>query len=1016
MLHTALKKLTAQWLANPACSTVDLLKYMRQQGRLRETQIQAIEIYLFLKIEGNNQPLGQLFARGFFNSRPDLDKLNINHHAREYLRANPAAFALFDFVRAKNGAPALVPALEARILEAPDQIDYQRIIQSIFYGVNYADYLMSLPMGAGKTWLMAAFMYLDLYFATKEPDNKAFAHNFLVLAPSGLKSSIIPSLKTIQNFDPAWILPEPDATDLRNQLKFDVLDESKSAKKSNQTRNPNAQKISQCLPNPFAHVFVVNAEKVILNTVDFEAQAQLDTEDGTQRKTGNDLRELIGQIPNLSILIDEVHHAATDDIKLRQAVNYWSSTCHITTVLGFSGTPYLAKAEEIVVRSGSLEFAFKFREITSTVYYYPLVTAIATFLKTPKVKIAQNLSRLEIIRQGVQDFQLQYGSRRYQNGCIAKQAIYCSDIATLEEQIYPFLTTTLGIPESEILKFHGGNVHYSCPAQNEVEFRTLDLPSSTKRFILLVQVGKEGWDCPSLSSVILSQKGDSPKNMVLQTACRCLRQVDKRADDTQPETALIWLNQDNADTLNAQLKQEQNSSIEAINSITRGGDAVFIPRLSRMDVLQLPPVDFFQMKIAYEALHEDADAKTSEKLERLGQAINNQSNNYYQAALVRTGELTRLEDATLQTQAHSGFNAASSSAWLRLIGKESFELITRSELEQHQVVLGRIFNNITSIGDQKTGAVSTHRVFNEQYDQDLIRSHIRLAFSVTRQLHTRVDTVPQSAQLLLAEKLGSVPDSASLYPPARARQAIAALDAAPDATNDTDTEIAASHSPITLPADAELQAAWQKACDAMPEAFRKFAPSFEQFKREHEAEASEGLPVQHRMSSFHYSPYNFGGSGASNFELKTLQMLFKLPAFQTLDLEIYYNGERGLSEFVIQCYKQTAVQGGKAYWKNIGKYTTDFLVVQREATTGQTTKRSKVQKLKKVLLLETKGKAWANDEDFKDKKHFVETEFLRINAQKFGFPQFDFFYLQDDATEAEHVGSIERKLQTFFAN
>jgi hypothetical protein len=376
---------------------------------------------------------------------------------------------------------------------------------------------------------------------------------------------------------------------------------------------------------------------------------------------------------------------------------------------------------------------------------------------------------------------------------------------------------------------------------------------------------------------------------------------------------------------------------------------------------------------------------------------------------VRTGELTRLEDATLQTQAHSGLVAASFSAWLRLISKESFELITHTELRAHRAVLDNIFHCITSLGDGKTAPSNTNRVFNEQYDQALIRSHIRFAFSVTRQLHTRVDTVPQSAQLLLAEKLGSVPDSASLYPPAQARQTIAALDSELD--NQT-AETSSSHSPIALPADAELQAAWQKACDAMPEAFRKFAPSFEQFKREQESEVSDALPVQHRMNSFHYSPYNFGGSGASNFEMRTLQMLFKLPAFQDLNLEIYYNGERGLSEFVIQCYKQIEAQGGKAYWKNIGKYTTDFLVVQREPKT----KRSKTQKLKKVLLLETKGQAWANDEDFKDKKHFVETEFLRINAQKFGFPQFDFLYLQDDATEVQQVSSIERKLQVFFAN
>ena len=57
-------------------------------------------------------------------------------------------------------------------------------------------------MGAGKTYLMAAFIYLDLYFAKNVPTNPAFAHNFIIFAPSGLKSSVVPSLKTIQDFNP----------------------------------------------------------------------------------------------------------------------------------------------------------------------------------------------------------------------------------------------------------------------------------------------------------------------------------------------------------------------------------------------------------------------------------------------------------------------------------------------------------------------------------------------------------------------------------------------------------------------------------------------------------------------------------------------------------------------------------------------------------------------------------------------------------------------------------------------
>lgn len=104
---------------------------------------------------------------------------------------------------------------------------------------------------------------------------------------------------------------------------------------------------------------------------------------------------MFGQIPNLTILIDEVHHAATDDIKLRQAVNYWHSKGNITTVLGFSGTPYLQGAETI--KAG--DYAFKFSQITNTVYYYPLVTAIKKFLKTPTVKIGQNLDRFQIIKK-----------------------------------------------------------------------------------------------------------------------------------------------------------------------------------------------------------------------------------------------------------------------------------------------------------------------------------------------------------------------------------------------------------------------------------------------------------------------------------------------------------------------------------------------------------------------------------------------------------------------------------------
>lgn len=108
--------------------------------------------------------------------------------------------------------------LEKQIKKDPTEIDYNEFFRNAFYGVSYTDYLFSLPMGAGKTYLMAAFIYLDLYFAYNEPTNPSFAHNFIIFAPSGLKSSVVPSLKTIQNFNPSWILPEPAATDIKRMI------------------------------------------------------------------------------------------------------------------------------------------------------------------------------------------------------------------------------------------------------------------------------------------------------------------------------------------------------------------------------------------------------------------------------------------------------------------------------------------------------------------------------------------------------------------------------------------------------------------------------------------------------------------------------------------------------------------------------------------------------------------------------------------------------------------------------
>ncbi len=546
------------WLYSDDCTIREIINYIKNKGKLRDTQIEAIEIYLFLKIKGQNRPLWQLFSEGFFIDYDSLDEFE------EWILKNSGTSKLALYQFAKTELPSLAKAITDK-----KYINYDSIIKNIFYNVDYSDYLLSLPMGAGKTYLMASFIYLDLYFALNEPNSKNFAHNFLILIPSGLKNSIAPSLKSIASFDGSWVLPDMQAQKIKKLLKFDILDVPKTAKKSNLAVNPNASKVNSILPNPFGQIFVVNAEKVILNS----KATGLFAEDEIVE---NELKQKLALILNLSILIDEVHHAASDDIKLRQVVSWWNKQNNITTVLGFSGTPYLKSAEKIYINDTDF---FKFTHITNTVYYYPLTTAIEKFLKLPTVKSA-NLSKTEILTQSINDFDTLYKTKSYQDGTIAKCAIYCSNIKDLEEVVYPHLVTKLKIPKDEILKFHKGNREYRVDANAELEFRSLDLSSSRKRYILLVQVGKEGWDCRSLTSVVLSGTGDSPKNMVLQTSCRCLREVDK--DDN---SALIWLNESNAKILNEQLKKEQKSSIEELNSLGRSSLNKPIKRVPRVNYL-----------------------------------------------------------------------------------------------------------------------------------------------------------------------------------------------------------------------------------------------------------------------------------------------------------------------------------------------------------------------------------------------------------------------------------------------
>ncbi len=965
MFYRMIEKKRDQWYASPDCTIQPLIAYMEKRGQMRDAQVEAIKTYLYLKIACRSEPLSDLFSSGAFNTL-DLDALPLTADAKNYLSHAPAAAALLEYARLKNDEDEQVSVkLEEQLKAAPRSVDCRRVFRDLFYGVSYTDYLFSLPMGAGKTYLMAAFIYLDLYFASNEPNNRAFAHNFIIFAPSGLKSSVVPSLKTIQNFDPTWVIPEPAASNIKRSISFEVLDQGKTASKSNKTKNPNVQKLSAHQPfsNLFGLVAITNAEKVILDRVEEEGGqiSWFDDSDDDRDRQANELRNMIGKLPSLSIFIDEVHHAVsntdkTQERKLRAVVTRWTESGAINSIIGFSGTPYLEKAEKTAVTDG---LSVATAEITNTVYYYPLVNGVGNFLKRPTVKISDVADSARIIDSGVREFLDTYKDTVYSDGTTAKLGIYCGSIAKLEELVYPLVSgivSEYGLPPTCILRFYresgskDGAKRYKAPADSQMLFDTLDKSISPIRIILLVQIGKEGWDCRSLTGIILSQEGDCPTNMVLQTSCRCLRQVDK----SSPETALIYLNDDNGEKLIAQLQKQQHISLK---EFTAGGKGTTeLKRYDRTAHLRLPKVDFYQLQVSYETAvkEEPAPAKYIPRAAD-GAAL--------RASITRTaGDLEDLAKERMSISvddAERGTERALFSPWLYRIAKGSFGSLTMEELNARRALLDEVFETVTYMeGDE--------RYFSSKYDLPRVEANIRKAFCEQRDFITKEELVPEEAALLNMANFRSVirvDDPKEYFPEQSVVENIILNDK--------------KRFRVSPEIETTIRVLEETGNHELAESFRRQHSSHPQKDR-----------------SFHYLPYHTD----SSFEQRFLEEVLAFDDLAVYDLEVYYNGDRAMTEFKIRCYRTA---DGK--WQYIGMYTPDFLIIQRRNG-----------KLHKVLIMETKGEIYANDPTFKDKRAFMDSEFIRQNNAKFGYERFAYLYLEDSIEPADRLTLTHEKIKEFF--
>lgn len=486
------------------------------------------------------------------------------------------------------------------------------------------------------------------------------------------------------------------------------------------------------------------------------------------------------------------------------------------------------------------------------------------------------------------------------------------------------------------------------PADSQMQFDILDKSISKIRIVLLVQIGKEGWDCRSLTGIILSQEGDCPTNMVLQTSCRCLRQVIKG----NPETALIYLNESNANKLNVQLEQQHHISLKEFSSADNSKTP--LKRYNRTVHLKLPKVDFYQLKINYDTL-------TVEKADPASDIAVSADSARISDGIIKTTDLSMDESKTSITvdDTEYGTEPATFNSWIYGIMKGGFGSPTVAELMKYAEQLKTVYQKITF---EKDGS----RYYSSHYNRQLVEANIRKAFSDRLDFNTTEELIPEEANLLnIANFTPEVYTNkpTDYYPTQGVVENI----------------IKDDKGKLKLDSKMEetIRFLEENGNAAMAATLRAQSSSHTNKDR-----------------SFHYLPYRTD----SGFEQTFLKEVLSFDEIENLGLEVYYNGDRAMTEFKIKCYKKT---GNK--WSYVGIYTPDFLIIKR-----------KDGKIHKIIVVETKGEIYAKDPTFKEKKTFMETEFSKQNNTAFGYERFDYLYLEDTLPEKDRLTITHDKICEFF--
>lgn len=275
--------------------------------------------------------------------------------------------------------------------------------------------------------------------------------------------------------------------------------------------------------------------------------------------------EKLTRLKQIGIYVDEAHHMFGADLEkalhkggtatsLRATINELakeleSQGSKVVACYNFTGTPYVNN-----------------KILPEVVYAYGLQEAIRNhYLKDTSVVGYGNVKSKEFLKAIINDFWDKYGEKEYE-GLAPKMAIFGAEISEVDKEIRPVVEeclSELGIPLNRILVNVGDDK--LTKSEDIRDFNNLDVAGtqgSKKQFILLVNKGREGWNCRSLFSVALFRSPKS-KVFVLQATMRCLRKITE-----EQQTATVYLSKENMDILDDELKKNFRTSIEELKNKT----------------------------------------------------------------------------------------------------------------------------------------------------------------------------------------------------------------------------------------------------------------------------------------------------------------------------------------------------------------------------------------------------------------------------------------------------------------